>query len=58
MKARLTPASALQGFSNAEQVSTKKLILPVSDLPERVGYSSGAALVYAVFAQAPPDAFS
>ena len=48
------PAADLEALSKYVQ---KRLDLPRYELPVLVGYSSGAALVYAVLAQAPPNTF-
>jgi type IV secretory pathway VirJ component len=48
------PAADFEALSKYVQ---KKLSYPQYSLPLLVGYSSGAALVYAVLAQAPPNTF-
>ena len=48
------PAADFEALSKYVQ---KKLNYPQYTLPVLVGYSSGAALVYAVLAQAPPNTF-
>jgi type IV secretory pathway VirJ component len=48
------PAADFEALSKYVQ---KRLDLPRYTLPILVGYSSGAALVYAVLAQAPPNTF-
>jgi type IV secretory pathway VirJ component len=50
----LYPAADFEALSKYMQ---KKLKYPEYTLPLLVGYSSGAALVYAVLAQAPPNTF-
>lgn len=50
----LYPAADFEALSQALQ---KKLGLPSYQLPVLVGYSSGASLVYATLAQAPPNTF-
>lgn len=50
----LYPAADFEALSQYVQ---KKLEFPAYRLPVLVGYSSGATLVYAVLAQAPPNTF-
>ena len=49
------PAGALEGLSRAIQLRYK---LPAYERPILVGYSSGATLVYAALAAAPPESFA
>jgi type IV secretory pathway VirJ component len=49
------PAGALEELSRAVQLRVK---LPVYQRPILVGYSSGATLVYAAIAAAPPETFA
>jgi type IV secretory pathway VirJ component len=53
-EACLYPAADFEALSKYVQ---KKLHYPRYSLPMLVGYSSGAALVYAVLAQSPPNTF-